>query len=145
MRWKPPLRTCRGKAIDRYSQDYIELQTKQGVKFYKTPDAILQKQLEVYDSGVEKKASDNAIFKEILESQKKVRRACRQVGPGRLREPAHGVQPLLCIDCGRQGRAEKGLTRGPKPAKYTIRFSPGGVFFGRRGPGVRSSPAAGPE
>ena len=27
------------KAIDRYSQDYIELQTKDNVKFYKTPDA----------------------------------------------------------------------------------------------------------
>ncbi|MEO8755134.1 MAG: TRAP transporter substrate-binding protein, partial [Casimicrobiaceae bacterium] len=31
------------KAIDRYSTDYIELQTKNNVKFYKTPDAILQK------------------------------------------------------------------------------------------------------
>ena len=30
------------KAIDRYSKDYIEMQQKQGVKFYKTPDAVLQ-------------------------------------------------------------------------------------------------------
>ena len=30
------------KAIDRYSKDYIELQTKDKVKFYKTPDSILQ-------------------------------------------------------------------------------------------------------
>jgi TRAP-type mannitol/chloroaromatic compound transport system substrate-binding protein len=30
------------KAIDRYSKDYIELQTKDKVKFYKTPDAVLQ-------------------------------------------------------------------------------------------------------
>src|SRR4030081_3843196 len=30
------------KAIDRYSQDYIELQTKDKVKFYKTPDSILK-------------------------------------------------------------------------------------------------------
>ena len=59
------------KAIDRYSTDYIELQTKQGVKFYKTPDAILQKQIEVFDPIMEKKASDNPIFKEIIESQKK--------------------------------------------------------------------------
>src|ERR1700716_1234915 len=29
------------KAIDRYSQDYIELQTKDNVKFYKTPDSVL--------------------------------------------------------------------------------------------------------
>ena len=44
------------KAIDRYSQDYIELQTKDNVKFYKTPDAILKRQLEVYDEVVKKKA-----------------------------------------------------------------------------------------
>src|SRR5690242_9518185 len=36
------------KAIDRYSQDYIELQTKDKVKFYKTPDSILRKQLEIF-------------------------------------------------------------------------------------------------
>jgi TRAP-type mannitol/chloroaromatic compound transport system substrate-binding protein len=57
------------KAVDRYSQDYIELQTKAGVKFYKTPDAILKKQLEVYDTVVAKKSAENPLFKEILESQ----------------------------------------------------------------------------
>jgi TRAP-type mannitol/chloroaromatic compound transport system substrate-binding protein len=57
------------KAIDRYSKDYIELQTKDNVKFYKTPDAILQKQLEVYDEVVKKKAAENPLFKEIVESQ----------------------------------------------------------------------------
>ena len=41
------------KAIDRYSKDYVEMQTKDNVKFYKTPDAILQQQLEVYDEVVE--------------------------------------------------------------------------------------------
>ncbi len=30
------------KAIDRYSQDYVELQSKDKVRFYKTPDAILK-------------------------------------------------------------------------------------------------------
>jgi TRAP-type mannitol/chloroaromatic compound transport system substrate-binding protein len=58
------------KAIDRYSKDYVELQTKDKVKFYKTPDAILQAQLDLYDKIVEKKTSDNPIFKEIVESQK---------------------------------------------------------------------------
>jgi TRAP-type mannitol/chloroaromatic compound transport system substrate-binding protein len=57
------------KAIDRYSKDYIELQTKDNVKFYKTPDAILQRQLEVYDEVVKKKAGENPLFKEIVESQ----------------------------------------------------------------------------
>ncbi len=58
------------KAIDRYSKDYIELQTKDKVRFYKTPDSILQKQLEVYDQVVAKKSADNPLFKEIVASQK---------------------------------------------------------------------------
>ena len=57
------------KAIDRYSKDYIELQTKDKVRFYKTPDSVLQKQLEVYDEVVAKKSAENPLFKEIAESQ----------------------------------------------------------------------------
>jgi len=57
------------KAIDRYSKDYQELQTKDNVKFYKTPDAILKQQLEVYDEVVKKKSAENPLFKEILQSQ----------------------------------------------------------------------------
>lgn len=57
------------KAIDRYSKDYVELQTKDNVKFYKTPDAILKQQLEIYDSVVKKKAAENPLFKEIVQSQ----------------------------------------------------------------------------
>jgi TRAP-type mannitol/chloroaromatic compound transport system substrate-binding protein len=57
------------KAIDRYSQDYIELQTKDNVKFYKTPESVLKRQLEVYDEVVKKKAAENPLFKEIVESQ----------------------------------------------------------------------------
>jgi TRAP-type mannitol/chloroaromatic compound transport system substrate-binding protein len=57
------------KAIDRNSQDYITLQTTDKVKFYKTPDSILKKQLEVYDNVVRKYAGQNALFKEIVESQ----------------------------------------------------------------------------
>ncbi|GJD93479.1 TRAP transporter substrate-binding protein [Methylobacterium iners] len=56
------------KAIDRYSKAYQEMQSK-GVKFYKTPDPILKKQLEVYDDVVKKKAADNPLFKEIIASQ----------------------------------------------------------------------------
>jgi len=58
------------KAIDRYSKDYIELQVKDNVKFYKTPDTILQKQLEIFDQVAEKKSGDNPLFKEIIASQK---------------------------------------------------------------------------
>jgi TRAP-type mannitol/chloroaromatic compound transport system substrate-binding protein len=57
------------KAIDRYSKDYVELQTKDKVKFYKTPDSVLQRQLEIYDEVVAKKSAENPLFKEIVESQ----------------------------------------------------------------------------
>jgi TRAP-type mannitol/chloroaromatic compound transport system substrate-binding protein len=57
------------KSIDRYSKDYIELQTKDNVKVYKTPDAILKRQLEVFDDVAKKKAAENPLFKEIVESQ----------------------------------------------------------------------------
>jgi TRAP-type mannitol/chloroaromatic compound transport system substrate-binding protein len=57
------------KAIDRNSQDYITLQTADKVKFYKTSDAILRKQLEVYDDVVRKYIGTNPLFKEIVESQ----------------------------------------------------------------------------
>jgi len=57
------------KAIDRYSKDYVELQTKDKVRFYRTPDSILQRQLETYDAAA-KKRSDNAIFVEIEKSQR---------------------------------------------------------------------------
>jgi TRAP-type mannitol/chloroaromatic compound transport system substrate-binding protein len=57
------------KAVDRYSKAYGELQ-KAGVKFYKTPDSILRKQIEAYDVVVEKKSAADPLFKEIVESQK---------------------------------------------------------------------------
>src|SRR6195256_3355952 len=57
------------KAVDRYSKDYIELQTKDKVRFYKTPDSILQRQLETYDAAAKKRA-DNAMWVEIEKSQR---------------------------------------------------------------------------
>ena len=57
------------KAIDRYSKDYVELQTKDKVRFYKTPDPILQRQLSAFDEAAAKR-KDNALFNEIMESQK---------------------------------------------------------------------------
>jgi TRAP-type mannitol/chloroaromatic compound transport system substrate-binding protein len=59
------------KAIDRYSEDYQTLQTKDNVRFFKTPDSVLKTQLEVYDEVVKKKAAENPLFKEILQSQLK--------------------------------------------------------------------------
>src|SRR5712691_5215135 len=58
------------KSIDRYSKDYIELQVKDKVRFYRTPDSVLQKQLEIFDQVEAKKSAENPMFKEIAESQK---------------------------------------------------------------------------
>ena len=57
------------KAIERNSQDYIELK-KAGVKFYKTPDAILRAQLDAWDKIIAAKSADNALFKKVIDSQK---------------------------------------------------------------------------
>jgi TRAP-type mannitol/chloroaromatic compound transport system substrate-binding protein len=58
------------KAIDRYSKDYVELQTKEKVRVYKTPASVLQKQLEIFDEVEAKKSAENPIFKEVAESQR---------------------------------------------------------------------------
>ena len=58
------------KQIDRYSKDYIELQTKDKVRFYKTPDSVLQTQLKLWSDIVEKKSTENPLFKEIAQSQR---------------------------------------------------------------------------
>ena len=58
------------KAIDRYSQDYIELQSKDKVRFYRTPDSVLQKQLEVFDQVEAKKSAELPAFKEVADSQR---------------------------------------------------------------------------
>jgi len=57
------------KAIDRYSKDYVEMQEKDKVRFFKTPDSVLKRQLEVYDEVVKKRAGESPIFKEIIQSQ----------------------------------------------------------------------------
>ncbi len=58
------------KAIDRYSKDYLELQTKDKVRFYITPASIMRRQLEIYDEVAAKKSAENPLFKEVVESQK---------------------------------------------------------------------------
>jgi TRAP-type mannitol/chloroaromatic compound transport system substrate-binding protein len=57
------------KAIDRYSKDYEALKAD-GIKFYKTPDAVLKAQLDAWSKIIEKKSGENATFKKVLDSQK---------------------------------------------------------------------------
>jgi len=58
------------KAIDRYSKDFVELQTKDKVKFYATPKSILVAQLKAWDKIIAKKGAEIPMFKKVLDSQK---------------------------------------------------------------------------
>jgi TRAP-type mannitol/chloroaromatic compound transport system substrate-binding protein len=57
------------KAIDRYSKDYMALQEK-GVKFYATPNSVLQAQLKVWDEIVAKKEKENPMFRKVNDSMR---------------------------------------------------------------------------
>ena len=57
------------KAIDRYSTDYGEMQ-KAGVKFWKTPDAILRAQLAAWDKVIAAKSAENPTFAKVLDSMR---------------------------------------------------------------------------
>jgi TRAP-type mannitol/chloroaromatic compound transport system substrate-binding protein len=57
------------KAIERNSKDYEELK-KAGIKFYKTPDAILRAQLDAWDKIIEAKGKENPLFRKVLDSQR---------------------------------------------------------------------------
>jgi len=57
------------KAVQRNSQDYADMK-KAGIKFYKTPDAVLRAQLVAWDKTIAKKAEENPLFKKVLESQR---------------------------------------------------------------------------
>src|SRR5437879_3407192 len=58
------------KATGPYSKAQNELQSKDKVRFYKTPDSVLQRQLEVFDQVNAKKSAENPMWKEITESQR---------------------------------------------------------------------------
>jgi TRAP-type mannitol/chloroaromatic compound transport system substrate-binding protein len=57
------------KAIQRNSQDYIELKAAK-INFYKTPDAILRAQLAAWDKVTAAKSAENALFKKVMDSQR---------------------------------------------------------------------------
>ena len=105
------------KAIDRYSKDYIELQQKDKVRFYKTPDAILQRQLEIYDSVVAAKVKENPLFKEIVESQVAFARRATQWELDTVVSARDGDQSLLRAE-GEEARSDASAIR-----QSTIRSS----------------------
>jgi TRAP-type mannitol/chloroaromatic compound transport system substrate-binding protein len=58
------------KAIDRYSSDYRDLHTRDKVRAYRTPDAVLQRQLESHDAAARKRRND-PLFREVEDSQRR--------------------------------------------------------------------------
>lgn len=58
------------KAIDRYSNDYRELHTKDKVRAYRTPETVLQRQLESHDAAARKRRND-PLFRDVEESQRR--------------------------------------------------------------------------
>ena len=58
------------KSMHRMSQDYIELQTKQGVKAYTTPKPILDAQLKAWDRVIARRSAENPLFAKVIASQK---------------------------------------------------------------------------
>ena len=65
------------------------------MKFYKTPDSILKRQLELYDEIAKKYMATNPLFKEIIAVAARVRQAGDAVGAGLHHEPQDGVRSLL--------------------------------------------------
>lgn len=57
------------KAMHRMSQDYLELQTSQKVKAYKTPRLILDAQLKAWNAVIKKRAAENPLFAKVIQSQ----------------------------------------------------------------------------
>ncbi|NLD54381.1 MAG: TRAP transporter substrate-binding protein [Burkholderiaceae bacterium] len=58
------------KAIDRYSSDYEQMASRQGVRFEKTPDSVLQAQLDAWDIVAERKSRENPMFRRVQASMR---------------------------------------------------------------------------
>ena len=58
------------RAMDAYSKDLDELQTKHGVTVYRTPDSVFDDQLAAWDKLSERLQGEDPFFKKVVESQK---------------------------------------------------------------------------
>ncbi|MFQ5774695.1 MAG: TRAP transporter substrate-binding protein [Kiloniellaceae bacterium] len=58
-------------AMDRYSADLLWLRDKAGVNIHRTPQSIMNKQLEAWDVMIDKLEGEDPFFKKVLASQKK--------------------------------------------------------------------------
>ena len=97
-------------------KDYVELQTKDNVKFYKTPDAILKQQLEVYDEVVEEEGGGKPAVQGDPRVAARLRQARDAVGAGHGGQPPHGLRPLLRRRTARRRRSDARNSSGEAPS-----------------------------
>ena len=57
------------KAMERYSQDLVTLKEKHGVNVIRTPDSVMQDQLNAWDIVSKRISDSDPFFKKVLESQ----------------------------------------------------------------------------
>lgn len=58
------------KAMDRYSQDLVSLKDDHGVNVYRTPDSVMQDQLNAWDVVADRISAEDEFFAKVLASQK---------------------------------------------------------------------------
>lgn len=54
----------------RYADDLVKLRDEQGVNVYRTPDGVMQGQLEAWDKVVERMSGQDEFFAKVIDSQK---------------------------------------------------------------------------
>ena len=54
----------------RYADDLVTLQDEQGVRVHRTPDSVMQAQLEAWDVVVDRISEEDPFFAKVIESQK---------------------------------------------------------------------------
>ena len=99
------------KAVHRYSQDYIEMQQKQNVKFYKTPDSILQRQLTRLRHGGRQEGGGKPAVQGDRGIAEALRRARGEVGPRHQRRTAAWPTATTSPSPATEAGAEEGLIR----------------------------------
>ncbi len=83
------------KAVDRYSKDYIELQTKDKVRFYKTPDYAAAEAARRLRRRRRQEGGRQPALQGDRGVAARLRGARGEVGSRHQRQPADGLQPLL--------------------------------------------------
>ena len=57
------------KAMERYSQDLVTLKKDHGVNVYRTPDSVMNEQLQAWDKVIKRFTDSDPFFKKVIDSQ----------------------------------------------------------------------------